>query len=155
MSMLLTAAAVLGLAMVCQHSFPPAMILAIAEGESRLPSGLFNTAAVNLNRNGTRDYGLMQINSGNLAWLGLTQAAAMDPCVNIAAAEAVLKTFSRYNSGNPTASPAYAKAAYLRMRSTAIAAQPTVPDPSPDKPEQDVSFEDRPANAGGETFFAE
>ncbi len=66
------------------------------------------------------DLGLAQINSKNLGWTGLSIAGAFDPCANLAAAERVLRlsyaqalrgaqgldaisrTFSLYNSGNPT-----------------------------------------------------
>jgi len=37
------------------------------------------------------DLGLAQINSGNLAWLGLSVEAAFDPCRNLAAAARVLQ----------------------------------------------------------------
>lgn len=49
------------------------------------------------------DLGLMQINRGNFAWLGLTVEAAFDPCRSLAAGAAVLTQISRYNTGSPTA----------------------------------------------------
>jgi hypothetical protein len=80
---------------------------------------------------------LLQINTKNLGWLGLTEAAVMDPCINVGAAEAVLRQFSQYNSGSPTRSADYAKAAYLHMRGAA-SVQPTsvteVPTPTTDRP---------------------
>lgn len=52
----------------------------------------FRPAAVGAaNANGTRDYGLMQINSTNFAWLGLTQATVFDPALNARAAARVLR----------------------------------------------------------------
>ena len=52
----------------------------------------FRPAAVGAaNRNGTRDYGLMQINESNFAWLGLSQANVFDPAVNARAAAKVLR----------------------------------------------------------------
>jgi type IV secretion system protein VirB1 len=66
------------------------------------------------------DLGLMQVNSANLAGLGLTVADAFDPCKNIAGAARVLsaayqapaagqdtqpalrQALSRYNTGHPT-----------------------------------------------------
>jgi hypothetical protein len=120
MGIILTAATVLALATQCQHSFPPAMILAIAEQESLVAPGMFDAAAIGArNRDGSRDYGLMQINSGHLTRLGLSQAAVMDPCINIAATEVVLREFSAYNSGNPTRSADYARRAYLALRDAA------------------------------------
>ena len=65
------------------------------------------------------DFGLMQINSGNFARLGLTLSDAFDPCHNLAAADRVLldgytapapgedpqpavqQAISRYNTGDP------------------------------------------------------
>jgi hypothetical protein len=133
MTTLLTAAAVLGLAAQCQHSFPPAMILAIAKQESRIAPDQFDAAAVSKpNHDGSRDLGLMQINTKNLGWLGLTETAAMDPCINIAAAEAVLRQFSQYNSGNPTRSADYAKRAYLALHGAAsVQPTPTTEAPKP------------------------
>jgi type IV secretion system protein VirB1 len=49
------------------------------------------------------DLGLMQINRGNFARLGLTVEAAFDPCRSIAAGAAVLTQISRYNTGSPVA----------------------------------------------------
>ena len=85
MATLLTAAVVLGLAGQCQHSFPPEMILAIARNESMVAPDQLNPAAVNINHDGSRDLGLMQINTKNLGWLGLTETAVMDPCISIGA----------------------------------------------------------------------
>lgn len=59
-----------------------------------------NPAATNLNRNGTTDFGLAQINSSNLAWLGLTPATVMDPCRNIGAAATILRSLSVYATGS-------------------------------------------------------
>lgn len=66
------------------------------------------------------DLGLMQVNSRNLRNLGLTVAGVLDPCINLAAGarilrdgyaaalrgeadpqQALLVTFSRYNTGHP------------------------------------------------------
>jgi type IV secretion system protein VirB1 len=65
------------------------------------------------------DLGLMQINSANLSWLGLSIADTFDPCKNIAAGArvlvggyevpaagldaqpALLRALSRYNTGKP------------------------------------------------------
>jgi len=67
------------------------------------------------------DMGLGQINSANLAWLGLTPDSVFDPCANLAATETVLRdgyerarqtgaspgdalgqALSAYNTGSPT-----------------------------------------------------
>lgn len=71
------------------------------------------------------DMGLAQINSKNLAWLGLSIGQVFEPCKNVAAGARVLETgykktgsltaaLSMYNTGKPD-SPrglAYAKAVY-------------------------------------------
>jgi hypothetical protein len=59
-----------------------------------------NPTATNLNANGTTDYGLAQINSSNLAWLGETPASIMGPCRNIAAEVRILRSFSGYATGS-------------------------------------------------------
>ena len=104
MSAVLTAAAVFALAGTCQSLVAPMTILKIAQVESAL-----DPQAVHRNRDGSTDFGLMQINSKNFALLGLTSMAdALDPCRSISAAAALLASFSRYNSGSPTRSLAYA-----------------------------------------------
>lgn len=131
MTTLLTAAAVLALAAQCQRTYAPKTILAYAQGESLVPGGLLDASAISKpNRDGSRDYGLMQINSGNFAWLGLTPATAMDPCRSIAAAETVLRTASGYNSGSPVKSIGYALSVVAREHALAETAA-VMPPPSP------------------------
>lgn len=62
----------------------------------------FQTDAVGVNRNGTKDWGLMQINETNFHWLGLTPETVLDPCTNIAAGAKALMAYSAYNTGSPT-----------------------------------------------------
>ena len=100
---ILTASAVLVLAASCQHVVAPSVIAGIAMHES---GG--NTAAVHVNNNGTLDKGLMQINQANQTWLGLIDP--FDPCQSIAAAARLLASYSRYNTGSPTAGIGYAQA---------------------------------------------
>jgi hypothetical protein len=59
-----------------------------------------NPSATKLNANGTTDYGLAQINSSNLAWLGETPTSIMNPCQNIAAEIRILRGFSGYATGS-------------------------------------------------------
>lgn len=77
------------------------------------------------------DLGLSQINSGNLAWLGLSVADAFDACKAFAASAQVLTSFSRYNTGRiGSAGMAYAQ----RVASVRLGdAQPTHPS-EPSKP---------------------
>jgi type IV secretion system protein VirB1 len=93
----LTVAAALALAAQCAPGIDPAMLVGIARHESGL-----DAAAVHVNANGSRDVGLLQINSTNFAWLGLTAETALDPCVSMRAGAAVLQSFAQYNTGSPT-----------------------------------------------------
>lgn len=81
----LSLAAVLGYAATCAPTVPPITLLPIMWTESG-----FHASAVNVNRNGTVDSGLAQINQTNWSRLGLTQADTFDPCRSVAAAAAVL-----------------------------------------------------------------
>jgi hypothetical protein len=92
---ILTPFAVLALAGSCQHVVAPQVILNIAKVESG-----FDTAAIHVNKNGTIDRGIMQINNSNDQWLGLTDA--FDPCQSIHAAANLLASYARYNAGSPT-----------------------------------------------------
>lgn len=93
----LTIPAALALAASCGGGVDPAMLVGIA----RVESGL-NPVAIHLNSNGTRDYGIAQINEANFTLLGLDAASAMDPCKSFAAASRLLMMFSRYNTGSPS-----------------------------------------------------
>jgi len=74
-----------------QYGVDPFLALAIAQQESS-----FNPNAVSQpNKNGTVDYGLMQINSSNLSSLGLTPNSALDPQQNIDAAMQLLSTYTK------------------------------------------------------------
>ncbi len=98
------------LAAQCAPAVAPETLMAIVEVESR-----FNPLAIGVNgrprvtvtartpqeaatqasaliaAGRSVDLGLAQINSGNLAWLGLSVEAAFDPCLNLAAAQRVLQ----------------------------------------------------------------
>lgn len=57
------------------------ILIAIAKVESN-----FNPSAININKNGSVDHGLMQINSQHLkklAALGINEKNLMDPCTNV------------------------------------------------------------------------
>lgn len=96
--MLLSKAAVISFALSCghvDHGVADAMA-DIALGESG-----YNTTAISKpNRDGSVDLGLYQINSKNLAKLGLTYQSVMDPCEASRAAATWFCVFSIYNTGN-------------------------------------------------------
>jgi len=97
--MLLTEAALISLALACAPGLDPTTIVGIARHESGLDPMRISPP----NPNRSRDYGLMQINDRNFGWLGLTEQTALDPCQSIAAAARLLTSYSRYNTGSPTA----------------------------------------------------
>lgn len=61
-----------------RYGVDPVLLIAIAKVESN-----FNPRAVNVNRNGTRDYGIMQINSSWLEKYRIPKEWIFDPCYNI------------------------------------------------------------------------
>lgn len=101
-----------------RYNVPPALLIAIAKHES---GG--RTTAINHNRNGTRDIGLMQINSAWLPMLakhGLQEQDLFDPCVNVLVAAWILSNnFARlgyntqglgaYNAATPWKRERYAR----------------------------------------------
>jgi Transglycosylase SLT domain len=91
---ILTVAAALALVANCVPPGLAPVMVGIAQHESGL-----DTEARHLNPNGTWDYGLAQINTVNLSWLGLTPVTAMDPCRNLAAGAKVL--LAKYNGSPP------------------------------------------------------
>lgn len=136
--MILSLAAVLTLAGQCAPAVAPETLLAVAAAESGFdalavavngrPRRVYHPAslsaagqlATRLVRQGLSvDLGLGQINSRNLARLGLSPAEALDPCRNLAASAQILSlgfqraatreapqaalatAFSLYNTGDP------------------------------------------------------
>jgi hypothetical protein len=74
------------------------VVLGLGLHESRL-----NPAAINTNPNGTVDRGMLQINSSNLARVGLTPETAFDPCNSLrAGGQIFLEALSIYNTGSPS-----------------------------------------------------
>jgi Transglycosylase SLT domain len=121
----LTVAAALALAAQCAPGLDPAMLVGIARHESGL-----DTAAVHVNASGSRDVGLLQINSTNFAWLGLTAETALDPCVSMRAGAAVIQAYSRYNTCSPTRGIGYAQAVTASV-SAVRGVPPATPPPAP------------------------
>lgn len=102
------------------------LLQAIAKNESN-----FNPKAVNYNVDGSRDIGVMQINSKHfpvLARHGVNEQDLYDPCVNIHVGAWILsnnfkqmgftwKAVGAYNSGNPKKRAIYAWAIHRTIYS--------------------------------------
>ncbi len=97
-----------------RYAVSPHLLWAIAKAESSLDPG-----AINHNRNGTVDIGLMQINSLWADQLGKTWGYLDDPCTNVMAGAWILSQCVRdygytwqavgcYHSRTPTRRDAYA-----------------------------------------------
>lgn len=137
--MILPLTALLGLAQACAPAVAPQTLLSVVQAESgrdpfvvsvnapRRQTYRPTTAAAAtalaarlIGAGANLDLGLGQINSRNLAWLGLTPAQAFDPCRNLAASARVLEAgyrraapgeggpqtalraaLSAYNTGDP------------------------------------------------------
>ncbi|EJH1737861.1 lytic transglycosylase domain-containing protein [Escherichia coli] len=82
-----------------KYNIPPSLLKAIAERESG-----FRTAAVNVNKNGSKDYGIMQINDLHLKRLGEMGYTKEDliksPCLSVLYAAKLLNEFMlKYGRG--------------------------------------------------------
>jgi type IV secretion system protein VirB1 len=144
--MALTVQAALAIALQCAPDLDPNLLVGIAKAESGLDPG-----AIHRNANGTRDWGLMQINSANFGWLGLTPESSLDPCRSMAAGAAVLKSLGAYNTGN--GSRGIANGYAQRVMAAVHAVKADSPAASPASSEDEVMIEDRPAATDGETLF--
>jgi soluble lytic murein transglycosylase-like protein len=114
-----------------QYNVSPLLLRAIAKHESN-----GQASVVNLNVNGTRDIGLMQINSSwlpTLARHGIAERDLYDPCVNILVGAWILSNnFARfgyttqglgaYNAASPDKRERYAQQVLRRM--TQVASNP-------------------------------
>lgn len=117
-----------------RYGLSPELLYAIARTESGL-----DPQAVGHNRNGSRDIGLMQINS---AWLprllthGITERDLLDPCTSIHVGAWILagnvqrlgytwEAVGAYNAANPVLRRAYAQRVYRQAAATGAAPKPT------------------------------
>lgn len=110
------------------YGVSPHLLWAIAKVESG-----FNPAAVNYNRNGTYDFGVMQINSRWKPYLGKLWNYLDDPCTNVKVGAWILaqciqkhgytwKAVSCYNTGlgESKRGTKYVRKVYLAMVSAGI-----------------------------------
>lgn len=110
-----------------RYGVPKTLLIAIAKQESGMRAGAVNRA----NRNGSRDIGLMQINSGWLPALarhGIAEEDLFDPCINTLVGAWILRgNFQRlgytvnalgaYNARDPIKRLTYANAVLRRTSS--------------------------------------
>jgi hypothetical protein len=105
------------------YDINPSILRAIAKVESN-----FNPKAVNRNRNGTYDFGVMQINSSWASTLGLERWSTLgDPCSNIKTGAMILANCMNkygytwaaigcYNSQTPDKRDRYAQMVYRQLQ---------------------------------------
>jgi len=129
------------------------VVIGLALHESRL-----EPTAVHINPNGTIDRGMLQINSPNLARLGLTPETAFDPCQSLhAGAEVFMEALSRYNTGTTTRGftngyvVAALKAIHAARGSLGAVARPSLPPGSAAAFPPSVDLESSPG--AGEIIF--
>ena len=113
-----------------RYGVSPQLLYAIARTESSL-----NPQAIGRNRNGSRDIGLMQINSAwlpALAALGIGECELLEPCTNIQVGAWILAgnvqrlgytwdAVGAYNAESPARRRAYAERVYRHVVATSTA----------------------------------
>ena len=88
-----------------RYKIDPFLLIAIAKVESN-----FNPKAINTNKNGTKDYGLMQINSYWIERYKIPKEWLFEPCYNIHFGAMVLrKCMDSYSNNLPLAVDCYNK----------------------------------------------
>lgn len=157
-----------------KFNISPQLLAGIAQTESNL-----NPRALNRNRNGSVDYGVMQINSSWVKSLGLPLERLMgDPCYNVTTGARILRdcldrhgstwnAVGCYNARSPQKRVSYAWKVFRSLKKTDVAvAYPvaatktttaTGPDPLKKSPKQeltvavsDIYWDDTEENAGHE-----
>ena len=87
-----------------KYGLPPSVAIAVVQQESS-----WNPNAVGpVNKNGTRDYGLFQLNTATLQQNGISTAQALDPATNIDIGVQMLANYySQYGGDLPSVLGAY------------------------------------------------
>jgi Transglycosylase SLT domain len=108
---------VLAIALHCAPPEDPAMLVGVAlqesgietmilhdntSGEVLYGAGVIDVARRLIAAGHSVDLGAWQINSRNLALLGLGIADVFEPCKAVAGAARLIELFSRYNTGSPS-----------------------------------------------------
>jgi type IV secretion system protein VirB1 len=147
---ILELAAVLEIAAACGPGVAPETLAAVARVESGFDPLLIGvnargaapirsasatqaaeTARALIAQGRSIDLGLMQINSRNLGWLGLSVEEAFDPCHSVAAGARVLTAFSGYNTGSASRGFANGYVARVLWAGATNAAGPARPSSTP------------------------
>src|SRR5271169_3192710 len=162
----------LAIALRCAPAEDPGMLVGIARQESRLEpltlrddttgqvlhgTGVIESARRLIATGHSVDLGAWQINSRNLALLGLDIAAAFEPCKSVAAAARLFELFSRYNTGSPSRGIANGYAAAVMAAIHRVrTASPGMPSGIPVMAQQPTSTSDpftRPSRTGRDLVF--
>ena len=120
-------------AVAARYGINARVLYAIAQQESSL-----NPAAINLNKDGSYDFGLTQINSQwlpHLSKFGITSKHLMDPCTNLNVGAYILaqnmqrhgntwQAIGSYHSSTPWRRDQYALSIYRRLNRTDQGKQP-------------------------------
>ena len=126
-----------------RYGVSPELLYAIARTESGL-----DPQAVGRNRNGSRDLGLMQINSAwlpRLATHGIAERDLFDPCTSIHVGAWILagnvqrlgytwEAVGAYNAANPARRRAYAERIYRQLNKASTPLQPRQPSTLSNRP---------------------
>lgn len=110
-----------------KYRVSPQLLRAIAKQESGMKA-----AVIHLNKDGTRDYGVMQINDRwlpHLSQFGISKDRLMEPCQNIHVSAYILRTlFNRYgenwsavghyNAAHPVKAAKYAWKIHKQVKKT-------------------------------------
>jgi type IV secretion system protein VirB1 len=164
--------AALAIALRCAPAEDPAMLVGVALQESGLEtltlhdntSGqvLHGASVIDVARRlivagHSVDLGAWQINSRNLALLGLGSADAFEPCKAVAGAARLIELFSRYNTGSPSRGIAngYARAVLTAIRAVKAAgpAQQATADTAYSQPPTAGNPFTRPSPTGRDLVF--
>ena len=162
----------LAIALRCAPAEDPGMLVAIARQESGLETmilrdntsgqvlrgaGVIEMARRLITAGHSVDLGPWQINSRNLALLGLRVADAFEPCKAVAAAARLLELFSRYNTGSPARGIANGYAAAVMTATHAVkATRPAMPAAMPAMAQLPISAPDpfaKPSPTGRDLVF--
>jgi hypothetical protein len=129
----------------CGIALPPGVTVDRITAYAMTESGLNPNAVSPPNRNGTRDYGAMQINQIHFARFGVNERTVKEPCTNIRIGATIIaendaRSACLYNTGRPHCSNGYdsriARAA-VRLAAGKPDAPPASEPPPPPKPPEE------------------